>query len=160
MKTCALLLFYLSIVVYIDSRYRSTKIRAIARERGLLLRYTRYISLSITESDSTESKAVVPLSVSFTASIHDAFVTHRGDVSNFRILSKELHDLSENMHHTVAYWVFFRDFSFWHWAMCLYDLDILIIEFDSFISSITSDVETERLKFSKIVARNIECFII
>lgn len=49
-----------------DIRYR-------ARERYLLSLHTRYISLSITESDSTKSKAVVLLSISFIAGTRDAF---------------------------------------------------------------------------------------
>lgn len=75
-------LYRFSIPIYKDTCYRRY------RERDLFSPYTRYISLPVTESDSTESKAVIPLSVSFTASIHDAFVTHHEDVSNFRILSR------------------------------------------------------------------------
>lgn len=137
----------------------ATKIRFRTRTRSSLALYSLHFSFLVTESYSIASKVVVPLSVSFIASIRDAFATHCEDVSNFRMLSRTIWPFE--MYASVAYRLFPCHFLFWHWAICLYrDLDILIIQFDSFISSITSAIETEGLRLCEIIIRNIECFII
>lgn len=70
---------------------------AIARERDLLSRYTRYIFPLVAECYSTASKVVVPLSVSFIASIRDASPRI---VKTYRAFEsfQELYDLSRYMH--------------------------------------------------------------
>lgn len=160
-KARVLVLFRLSIVACIDSRYRSRYKDTLSHENEIfsLALYSLHFSFSVTESYSIASKVVVPLSVSFIASIRDAFATHCEDVSNFRMLSRTVWPFE--MYASVAYRLFPCHFLFWHWAICLYrDLDILIIQFDSFISSITSDIETKGLRLCEIIIRNIECFII